>query len=65
MFLTPEQLQDLTGRKHRRCQARVLAAMGVPYLVRPDGSLAVLRATVEALAGATLSAPPREPELRL
>ena len=45
--LTPEQLEAYTERKRPTAQARVLDAIGVPYKVRPDGSLIVLRIHVQ------------------
>jgi hypothetical protein len=62
MFLTPEQLVELTQRKRSDAQRRELDHMGIPYKVRRDGSLAVLRLHAEPAAGT----PPRaakEPEL--
>ena len=41
--LTREELVELTGKKYKSCQVRVLAEMGIPYRVRPDGTPVVLR----------------------
>lgn len=56
LFLTPQEIDELTDRhgKHRRVatQRAALRAMGIEHRVRPDGSIAVLRAHVENLLGA-------------
>lgn len=41
MFLSPDELRELTARRMPSAQARVLAAMGVAFRRRPDGTLAV------------------------
>lgn len=51
MFLTPEELIELTGKQRKPAQARVLTLMGIEHRLRPDGSVAVLRAHVEKLFG--------------
>lgn len=67
LTLTPAELQQLTARKRRDAQRIALDRMGLRYAVRPDGTLAVLRAHVELVlgglaGGATM--PHREPALR-
>jgi hypothetical protein len=52
VFLTPEEISDLTGRRRRDAQRTQLNAMGVEYRVRADGSIAIMRAHVERLFGA-------------
>lgn len=52
MFLTPEELVELTHRQRPAAQIRALRAMGIEHRVRPDGKPVVLRAHVEALLGA-------------
>jgi hypothetical protein len=47
MFLTPDEVRELTGRQRRDAQAAALRHMGIEHKVRPDGSIAVLRAHVE------------------
>lgn len=49
MFLTLEELTELTGRRRSDAHRRALDSMGVQYKVRPDGTVAVLKAHVEAL----------------
>ncbi len=52
MFLSDEDVEEMTGRQRKPAQSRVLTFMGVEHKIRPDGSLAVLRAHVEKLFGA-------------
>ena len=60
MFLTAEELAELTGRTRRDAQVRMLRAMGITHMVRPDGSVAVMRAHVEQLFGVgAVIAPPK------
>lgn len=56
MFLTPAEIAQLTCRKNRDAQARVLVYLEIEHRVRPDGSLLVLRSTVESLLGAATPA---------
>lgn len=51
MFLTDDEIADLTQRRRRDAQARVLSFMGIEHKRRPDGSLAVLRQHVEVVLG--------------
>lgn len=43
-FLSAEEVQVLTDRKVRPAQVKVLKAMGIEHKVKPDGSVAILRA---------------------
>jgi hypothetical protein len=52
LTLSPDELRELTGRRRADAQARVLDFMHIPYLTRPNGTLAVLRIHVEV--GATM-----------
>jgi hypothetical protein len=63
MILTPDELAELTARTRPRAQAEVLAALGIPYRTRPDGTLVVLRQVVLAVLGAQQER--RGPRLRL
>ena len=60
MILSPQELAAYTGKRKPGWQRRQLDAWGIPYKVRTDGTLAVLRAHVEHLQDA-----PRRPQLRL
>jgi len=51
MFLTPEQLQKLTGYRRPKEQKTALAAMGIPFQVRPDGHPVVLCSALEQKPG--------------
>lgn len=64
LCLTSEELIDLTGRERPTFQARELDHMEIPYRVRTDGTLAVLRIHVEVKAPADAKMRP-EPKVRL
>jgi hypothetical protein len=51
MFLTEDELTELTGKRQNAARVRVLNSMGVQHKIRPDGSVAVLRSHVERLFG--------------
>lgn len=51
MFLTPDELADLTEAQQRRTQERELVSLGIPYRV-VRGRIKVLRSVVEAKFGA-------------
>lgn len=53
MFLTPEEIEDMTGKERPSAQARELDRMEppVPYRKRSNGSLVVLRIHVETFEG--------------
>lgn len=55
MFLTPEQIEELTDKKQHSAQLRVLRAMGIEHKPRPDGTIAVLTAHVEQQFGYKLT----------
>ncbi|RKR46257.1 DUF4224 domain-containing protein [Paraburkholderia sp. BL17N1] len=57
MFLTDEELTELTAKRQSAARIRALRGMGVEHKVRPDGSIAVLRAHVERLFGEKTSKP--------
>lgn len=63
MFLDREELTHLTGRTRKDAQVRVLRFMGIEHRLRPDGSVAVLRAHVEkSLGGSNVEIAEREYE---
>lgn len=45
-FLAPEEIKDLTDKSRRPSQVKVLNSMGIQHRVRPDGSVAILRAHI-------------------
>lgn len=51
MFLTDEEVAQLTGRRRRKLQIEVLRTMGIEHRRRPDGSLAVSRSHVDRIFG--------------
>jgi len=51
MFLTREEVQELTSKKRLSSQVAVLNSLGIVYKLRPDGSPVVLKAHVEQLFG--------------
>jgi hypothetical protein len=59
LWLSDAEVADATRRKYPAAQARVLEAWKVPYQRRPDGTLQVGRAAMEAaMAGATMGGKP-------
>lgn len=52
MFLTHEELVELTDRRQRASQAQMLRALGIEHKIRPDGRVIVLRRHVEQQFGA-------------
>ena len=64
LTLSPAELRELTERRRSDAQARVLDHMGIPYQVRPDGSLAVLRIVAERALGGTGTMTFQEPQLQ-
>jgi hypothetical protein len=65
MFLTEDQVRELTKRQKFKAQARQLQHMGIPYMPRTDGSLAVLRIHVEALTAAAAAKRDDKPKPRV
>jgi hypothetical protein len=51
MFLTPDELVELTHKQRPAAQIRALRARGIEHRVRPDGKPVVLRSHLEALMG--------------
>lgn len=47
MFLTNQEIIELTGRRYKAAQRVVLCHMGIEHKVRPDGSLAVLKSHID------------------
>lgn len=47
MFLTPEEITELTGRKTRPAQVRVIKALGLNHRIRPDGFPVILQEHVK------------------
>ncbi|MBI3712633.1 MAG: DUF4224 domain-containing protein [Burkholderiales bacterium] len=49
MFLTDDEIRELTRRVHHNVQSNTLSKMGIEHRLRPDGSIAVLRSHVESI----------------
>ncbi len=49
MFLTDDEIRELTKRVHHCVQSSTLSKMGIEHRLRPDGSVAVLRSHVESV----------------
>jgi len=43
LHLTQTELEEITGRKRRSAQARVLRKMGIEFRMNPDGKILVVR----------------------
>lgn len=63
LTLSPSELRELTAKRRSDAQARVLEHMGIPFTTRPNGTLAVLRVTVEARLGGVGRIERTEPQL--
>jgi hypothetical protein len=62
MFLSKDELIELTGRRRRDSQARVLRALGIEHRIRPDGRVIVLREYVKQQFGARANKQTEPPE---
>ncbi|VFR32363.1 hypothetical protein BER2_1671 [plant metagenome] len=62
LTLTDDEIEEITNRRQRPAQSRVLKALGIRHQTRPDGSLLVYRS---AMPKAADTIQPREPQLRL
>lgn len=51
LLLSPKDICDLTGRRRRNAQVRALRSMGIEHRVRPDGSVAILKAHIDKIFG--------------
>ena len=56
MFLSADELAELTGRRQREAQANALRMMGIEHKTRADGRLVVSRRHVEQLLGVAAAA---------
>lgn len=63
MFLTPSEINELTGKVRKPAQVRALRFMGIEHRVRPDGALIVSRSHIEKVLDGVAAPPaPREVE---
>jgi len=51
-YLKPTEITELTDKQRKSAQARVLRAMNIEHRVRPDGTIAILRAHINKVFGA-------------
>jgi Domain of unknown function (DUF4224) len=51
IVLTQDEVEALTGRHRKDAQVKALRFMGIEHRVRPDGSIAVLKAHIELVLG--------------
>ena len=57
IVLTKDEVEALTGRHRKDAQIKALRFMGIEHRVRPDGTVAVLKAHIEQILGATNQSP--------
>ncbi len=62
IYLTDEEIEEITGKRRYRAQARALARMGIECRVRPDGRPIVSRAAFERAMGGTNTSTQAEPD---
>lgn len=55
LFLTPDQIHELTGAKQKAAQINALNFIGVRHSLHPDGSILVFYSTVQKLFGADIA----------
>lgn len=53
LLLTSQEVVELTGRTRRSAQREVLLHLCVPFKIRPDGSIVILRSALEVALGYT------------
>ena len=51
IVLTKDEIEALTGRHRKDAQIKALRFMGIEHRVRPDGTVAVLKAHIEQILG--------------
>ena len=61
IFLSKEELTELTDKKISTSQRKALNFMGVEHKIRPDGSVAVLRSHVVKVFGGEESRRKKKP----
>lgn len=55
IVLTKDEIEALTGRHRRDAQIKALRFMGIEHRVRPDGTVAVLKAHIDLVLGGNIS----------
>lgn len=61
LTLTDDEIEQVTRKKRRQAQAKVLTALGIRFQIRPDGTLLVFRASL----GIPYQEPRPEPKMHL
>lgn len=61
LFLTDNEVRELTRRERYSAQVRALRRMGIDHRIRPDGSVLVLRSHVESLFSGHVASNDQEP----
>lgn len=65
MFLTRDEIVQLTDRKNHNLQCAVLQEMGIPFRQNPvSGVPKVLRTAVESILGGKLIKRDKEPQVK-
>lgn len=59
-FLDRSEVKSLTDKVHYATQAKALKAMGIEHRIRPDGSIAILRAHITKIFDGDPAAAKRE-----
>ena len=54
MFLSEDEVIELTHKRYHSAQAKELRRIGVEHKIRADGSIAVLRSHAEKVFGETV-----------
>ncbi len=49
IYLTPQEVEDITGKRRYRAQVRALGRMGIQCRIRPDGRPIVSRMAFEKI----------------
>ena len=57
IVLTKDEVEALTGRHRKDAQIKALRFMGIEHRVRPDGTVAVLKAHIELVLGGSAGTP--------
>jgi hypothetical protein len=65
ILLTDEEIGKITGTIRFKAQIRVLRALNIPVLERPDGSPCVARKAAEAALGVPINAADTTPDVIL
>jgi hypothetical protein len=60
LFLTKDELVELTQRHRKSSQITVLRHMGIRHTVRPDGSILVARSHIDSVYGGKQTSRPTE-----